>query len=167
MIYPSFLVLGAIGLLPLTLGQGGLVINPKNAALDQVGSHSSSTLIDLSSMVNNRAFAMTPGDANFDGIHSGYPAKYLPESNFTYAGINYMFPQYKASGNDNVLAQGQVITPPQERYSSISMLVAAESAVATGYVNVTYTDNTTSSGPVLVDPFWSWYVIPLLYFGIN
>ncbi|KEQ69052.1 hypothetical protein M436DRAFT_13727, partial [Aureobasidium namibiae CBS 147.97] len=107
-------------------------------------------------LVNNRAFAMTPGDADFDGIHSGYPAQYLPDSNFTYGGVNYIFPQYNESGHDNVLAQGQVITPPQGRYSSISMLVAAESAVATGYVNVTYTDNTTSSGPILVDPFWSW-----------
>ncbi|KAH0267099.1 glycoside hydrolase family 29 protein, partial [Aureobasidium melanogenum] len=149
------LKLAVLGLIPVVLGQGGLVINPKNAGL-QVGSHPSSVPIDLSSMVNNRAFAMTPDDANFDGIHSGYPAQYLPDSNFTYAGINYIFPEYKQSGHDNVLAQGQVITPPQGRYSSISMLVAAESAVATGYVNVTYTDNTTSSGPVLVDPFWTW-----------
>ena len=149
------LKLAVLGFLPLALGQGGLVINPKNAGL-QVGSHPASVPIDLSSMVNNRAFAMTPGDANFDGIHSGYPAQYLPDSNFTYAGINYIFPEYKTSGDDNVLAQGQVVTPPRGRYSSISMLVAAESAVATGYVNVTYTDNTTSSGPVLVDPFWSW-----------
>jgi alpha-L-fucosidase len=149
------LKLAVLGLVPLALGQGGLVINPKNAGL-QVGSHATSVPIDLSALVNNRAFAMTPGDANFDGVHSGYPAQYLPDSNFTYAGINYIFPQYKESGDDNVLAQGQVITPPQGRYSSISMLVAAESAVATGYINVTYTDNTTSSGPVLVDPFWSW-----------
>ncbi|THY27539.1 glycoside hydrolase [Aureobasidium pullulans] len=152
----SSLKLAILGLVPHVFGQGGLVINPKNAGLHQVGSHASSVPIDLSSMLNNRAFAMSPGDADFDGLHSGYPAEFLPESNFTYAGVNYMFPQYKQSGDDNVLAQGQVITPPQGRYSSISMLVAAESAVATGYVNVTYTDNTTSSGPVLVDPFWSW-----------
>ncbi|KAI4720922.1 glycoside hydrolase [Aureobasidium sp. EXF-10727] len=149
------LKLALLGLVPLALGQGGLVINPKNAG-QQVGDHASSFPIDLSTMVNNRAFAMSPGDADFDGIHSGYPAQYLPDKNFTYAGVNYIFPEYKESGDDNVLAQGQVITPPQGRYSSISMLVAAESAVATGYVNVTYTDNTTSSGPILVDPFWSW-----------
>jgi alpha-L-fucosidase len=149
------LSLALLGLVPLAFGQGGLVVNPKNVGL-QVGSRASSVPINLSSLVNNRAFAMTPGDADFDGVHSGYPAQYLPDSNFTYAGVNYMFPQYKDSGNDNVLAQGQVVTPPEGRYSSISMLVAAESAVATGYVNVTYTDNTTTSGPILVDPFWSW-----------
>ncbi|KAI5245920.1 glycoside hydrolase [Aureobasidium subglaciale] len=152
----SYPKLALLGLVPLALGQGGLVINPKNAGLQQAGSHASSVPIDLSGMVNNRAFAMTPGDADFDGIHSGYPAQFLPDSNFTYAGVNYMFPQYKQTGDDNVLAQGQIVTPSQGRYSSISMLVAAESAVATGYVNVTYTDNTTSSSPILVDPFWSW-----------
>ncbi|KAI5193504.1 glycoside hydrolase [Aureobasidium subglaciale] len=152
----SYPKLALLGLVPLALGQGGLVINPKNAGLQQAGSHASSVPIDLSGMVNNRAFAMTPGDADFDGIHSGYPAQFLPDSNFTYAGVNYIFPQYKQTGDDNVLAQGQIVTPSQGRYSSISMLVAAESAVATGYVNVTYTDNTTSSSPILVDPFWSW-----------
>lgn len=112
--------------------------------------------IDISGMTNNRAFAMSPGDANFDGIHSGYPAQYLPESNFTYSGVNYIFPQYERSGNDNVLAQGQVTKPPTGRYFAIHMLAAAETAIATGSVNATYADNTTTSGPVLVDPFWAW-----------
>ncbi|EME45088.1 glycoside hydrolase family 29 protein [Dothistroma septosporum NZE10] len=112
--------------------------------------------MDLSQLTNNRAFAMRPGDADFDGMHSGYPAQYLPPSNFTYSGVNYIFPQYQDSGNDNVLAQGQVIVPPASRYFSIHMLAAAENAIATGTVNVTYADNTTDSGPILVDPFWAW-----------
>ncbi|KAK4502875.1 hypothetical protein PRZ48_006301 [Zasmidium cellare] len=146
-----------LGLVPTALAQGGLVINPKNADDFETGSSSASTItIDISGLVNNRAFAMSPGDANFDGIHSGYPAQYLPGSNFTYSGVNYIFPQYKASGNDNVLAQGQIIMPPKGRYFAIHMLAAAETAIATGSVNATYTDNTTTSGPVLVDPFWAW-----------
>ena len=35
-------------------------------------------------------------------------------------------------------------------------MAAAEQAIATGFVNATYNDNTTTSGPVLVDPFWDW-----------
>jgi alpha-L-fucosidase len=69
-------------LLPLSLAQGGLVVNPKNA--NDGASGISSLPIDLSGLVNNRGFAMSPGDADFDGIHSGYPAQYLPPSNFTY-----------------------------------------------------------------------------------
>ena len=143
----------SLGLLPVALAQGGLVINPRNA---QDGSSATSLPIDLSGLVNNRGFAMTPGDADFDGLHSGYPAQYLPSSNLTYSGVNYIFPQYQQSGNDNVLAQGQVLTPPQDRYFSVHMLAAAESAIATGFINATYADNTTTSGPILIDPFWDW-----------
>ena len=139
---------------PLVVAQGGLVVNPKNA--DDGGSGIASIPVDLSGLVDNRGFAMSPGDANFDGIHSGYPAQYLPPSNFTYGGVNYDFPQYKSSGDDNVLAQGQMLHPDQGRYFSVHMLTAAETAIATGFVNATYSDGSTSSSPVLVDPFWDW-----------
>lgn len=49
-----------------------------------------------------------------------------------------------------------MLKPPQGRYFSVHMLAAAETAIATGFVNATYSDNTTTSGPVLVDPFWDW-----------
>lgn len=144
-----------LSLVPLALGQGGLVVNPKNQNNHE--SHSAGSLpIDISSITNNRAFAKSPGDANFDGIHSGYPAKYLPDRNFTYSGVNYIFPQYRKSGNDNVLAQGQALPVPAGRYFSIHMLAAAETAIATGTVNATYADNSTSSGQVIVDPWWNW-----------
>ncbi|KAK3700557.1 hypothetical protein LTR37_015885 [Vermiconidia calcicola] len=139
---------------PLVLAQGGLVINPKNA--DDGTTGTASIPIDLSQLVNNRGFGMIPGDANFDGIHSGYPAQYLPPANFTYSGVNFVFPQYKESGDDNVLAQGQTIQPPKGRYFSVHMLAAAETAIATGFVNATFSDGTTTSSPVLVDPFWDW-----------
>jgi alpha-L-fucosidase len=80
----------------------------------------------------------------------------MPPSNLTYSGINYIFPQYQQAGNDNALAQGQVLTPASGRYISFNMLAAAETAIATGFVNATYSDNTTSSSPILVDPFWDW-----------
>ncbi|KAK3671938.1 hypothetical protein LTR78_008113 [Recurvomyces mirabilis] len=141
------------GLVPLALGQGGLVINPQKA---DDGTAGNSMPVDLSSLVNNRGFGMSPGDANYDGLHSGYPAQYLPPADLTYSGVKYNFPQYKAAGNDNVLAQGQILTPPKGRYFSVHMLAAAESAIATGSVNATYADNTTSSGPLLVDPVKDW-----------
>lgn len=148
--------LGSLLLLPLALGQGVLVVNPKSANSNEAGAHASSVKIDLSGLVNNRAFAASPGDANFDGIHSGYPAEHLPEADFTYAGTSYDFPQYRQTGDDNVLAQGQVITPPKGRYFSIHMLAAAEMAIATGNITTTYVDNTTTVAPILVDPFWAW-----------
>lgn len=148
-------LLGLLALVPLALAQYSLVVNPKYNAAVANGSVQS-LAIDLEPWVNNRAFAMQPGDADMDGIHSGYPAQFLPSANFSYSGVDFIFPQYKATGNDNVLAQGQIITPPQGRYFSMYMLAAAENAIATGHVNVTYTDGSTHSTPVLIDPFWAW-----------
>ena len=143
-----------LGIVPLALAQSDVLVNPRNGN-DRPGGVASQP-IDLSELVNNRAFAMSPGDANFDTIHSGYPAGSLPPENLTYAGIEYVFPQYREEGDDNVLAQGQIIHPPRGRYFSIQMLAAAETSIAEGFVNATYSDNTTSSGPVLVHPFKDW-----------
>lgn len=89
-------------------------------------------------------------------LPGGYPAQHLPPANFTYNGVNFTFPQYKTIGNDNVLATGQVIQIPPGRYFSVQMLAAAESAQATGFINATYSDNSTTSGPILVDPYYDW-----------
>lgn len=141
-------------LLPFCTAQEGLVINPKNA--DNGGSGGQTIPVDLSDLKDNRAFAMSPGDADFDGIHSGYPAQYLPDSDFTYSGVKYNFPRYQESGNDNVLAKGQILTAEKGRYVSVHMLAAAESAIATGFVNTTYSDNSTASSPILIDPYKDW-----------
>ncbi|KAI9708390.1 MAG: hypothetical protein M1820_004094 [Bogoriella megaspora] len=143
----------ALGLLPGVMSQG--VFNPKNVA--QGSSNNSATVIvDLAVLYNNRAFAMSPGDADFDGAGSSYPAQYLPPPSFVYDGVDFSFPVYQITGNDNVLAQGQVVKVPKGRYHSIHMMAAAETAIATGFINATYSDNSTTSGPVLVDPFWDW-----------
>jgi alpha-L-fucosidase len=73
-----------------------------------------------------------------------------------YNGINYAFPQYKAAGNDNVVALGQTIPVPRGRYFSVQMLAASESGMGSGTVNATYADGTTGSGAVLVPAWWSW-----------
>lgn len=138
----------------LALARAQVIFKPQNA--DNGGSYAPSVPLDLSSLFDNRGFAQKPGDADFDGKHSGYPAQYLPPANFFYAGVNFSFPQYKTSGNDNVLASGQTVQVPRGRYSSVSMLAAAGSAQGTGFVNATYSDNTTTSGPILIDPFWNW-----------
>lgn len=133
----------------------GLVVNPKNSP--GVSGSTASVPIDISSLRNNRGFGLRPDDANFDGIGSSYPAQYLPAENFTYGGVNFIFPQYQDNnGSDNVLAQGQDLNVSSGRYVGVHMLAAAESAIATGYVNATYADGSTTSGPVLVDPFWDW-----------
>lgn len=99
---------------------------------------------------------MGPNDANYDGYGNGYPAQYLPPANFTYAGVNFTFPQYSTTGNDNVIAAGQVLQPEKGRYFAVHMFAAAEYAVATSSIQATYADNTTSTAAVIVDPWWDW-----------
>lgn len=132
-----------------------LLVNPKNNP--GVGGSTASIPIDISSLRNNRGFGMSSNDADLDGTGASYPAQYLPATNFTYGGVDFIFPQYQAgNGSDNVLAQGQALEVERGRYVGVHFLAAAESAIATGFVNASYADGTTTSGPILVDPFWDW-----------
>lgn len=159
--YPLPLQLAAAG---LTMAAGSdltLTVNPKNSP-GAIGSIPSIP-IDISSLRNNRAFSMSPNEANFDGLGSSYPAQFIPAENFTYGGVEFIFPQYQTGNlSDNVLAQGQMLNVTKGRYVGVHLLAAAETAIATGYVNATYADGSTTSGAVLVDPFWNW---PLTYGG--
>lgn len=134
----------------------GLVVNPKSNP--GVRGSTTSLPIDISSLRNNRGFGMEPNDADLDGTGACYPAQFLPPENFTFGGVDFLFPQYQPDkeGNDNVLAQGQALDVAPGRYVGVHLLAAAESAIATGFVNASYADGTTTSVPVLVDPFWDW-----------
>ena len=130
------------------------VFNPKNVASSYNGT--SSFPVDLSALYNNRGLAVKPNDASFDGHGSGYPADSPLPTDFMYNGINFTFPTYKTSGNDNVLAFGQRIQVPRGRYISVQMMASCEKGLASGFINATYSDNSTSSSPVLVPAWWSW-----------
>lgn len=152
-LYP--LPLALVGLAVAAGSDFTLTINPKDSP--GVPGGTISVPIDISSLRNNRAFGKSPNESDFDGTGASYPAQFLPAENFTYGGVEFRFPQYQAGNiSDNVLAQGQMLNVTRGRYVGVHMLAAAESAIATGYVNATYADGTSTSGPVLVDPFWDW-----------
>ena len=149
----------AWSLAPLTVAAGlELVVNPKNRQNSDVPS--SAIPVDISHLRNSRGFGSGPGDADFDERGNAYPAAYLPPEDLTYGGTRYVFPQYQDGGkdSDNVLAEGQILKDelPGGRYSAVYMLAAAETAIATGFVNATYADGSESSRSILVDPFWAW-----------
>jgi alpha-L-fucosidase len=152
-LFPLFMMRLFVSLLAVA-ANAQLIFKPQNA--DHGGSNPISVPINISSLFDNRAFAMRPGDANFDQHGSGYPAEYIPPVTFVYAAVNFSFPQYRASGNDNVISVGQVIQVPQGRYSSVKFLGASDSAQATGFINATYSDGSTTSSAILVQGFWSW-----------
>jgi len=144
-----------LAFLGLHLAEAQLVINPKYGYSSVPGPNPSMPL-DLSSFYNNQAFSMSPDDSSYNQHGTGYPAQYLPPSNLVYGGINYTFPQYKSQTNDNVLALGQTIQIPRGRYFSIQMLASSETGLASGFINATYSDNTTSSSPILVPAWINW-----------
>lgn len=150
-------ILLAVAAFRTAVGQDmGLIVNQRNSP--GVSGSIASLPVDISSLRNNRAFAMVPNDANFDGLGSGYPAQYLPAENFTYGGVDFSFPQYQVNnGSDNVIAEGQALDIPRGRYVSVHMLAAAHHAIAKGYINATYADESTTSGAVLVDPYWAFH----------
>jgi alpha-L-fucosidase len=80
----------------------------------------------------------------------------MPPSTFIYNGVNFTFPQYKAAGNDNMLAAGQIIKVPEGKYLSVQLLAAGETGLAAGFVNGSYADGSVSSGQVLVPAWWTW-----------
>ena len=137
---------------PVALAQ--VIFQPQHAGNSK--NVSRSVPIDLSEHLDNRGFGMQPGDADFDGTNSSYPAAQMPPGHFQYNGFNFNFPQYKAAGNDNVIADGQTINVPEGRYLRVSMLAASEQGLASGMVNATYADGTTATGAVLVPSWWSW-----------
>lgn len=80
----------------------------------------------------------------------------MPPATLMYDGFNFSFPQYKAAGNDNVVADGQRIEVPRGRYVRVAMLAAAESGLAGGTINATYADGSQTAGEVLVPAWWNW-----------
>ena len=64
-----------VALIPVVLPQA--TFNPQNVAQGS-SSNPSAVSLDISTLFNNRGFAMSPGDANFDGIGS----KSVPMSMF-------------------------------------------------------------------------------------
>lgn len=80
----------------------------------------------------------------------------MPPSSFVYNGFNFAFPTYNATGNDNLISDGQTIDIPLGRYLRVSMLAASEQGLASGTVNASYSTGANTTGGILVPSWWSW-----------
>ncbi|KAK6084055.1 alpha-L-fucosidase [Seiridium cupressi] len=137
----------------LSLGQAQ-VLNPLYTSIQYSDVVTKS--LEITSILNNRAFGWTPGDADFDGSQNSYPAQYHPGSNLSYGGVQYHLFGYSNGSNDNFVAQGQILAIPSGRYSSVHVLAAAESGAAGGYITANYTDGSTTSREISAPPWWLW-----------
>ncbi|KAK7931825.1 glycoside hydrolase family 29 protein [Apiospora marii] len=147
-------MLTAVFLATLSSVAAQLVIQPQHR--NNTNEVSRSMPIEIDHLFNNRGFGKVGGDANFDGTGRCYPAEFLPGETLLYDGFNFSFPQYRPSGNDNVISHGQTIDVPKSRYVRVAMLAAAEDGLAEGSVNATYADGSMTPAQVLVPSWWSW-----------
>ena len=145
-------ILTALGLMCQVLGWN-YELDPKDSPNPPSSSYA--VPIDISSLRNNQAFGMTPGEANFDRTFGGYPAKSLPPSNLTLRGVAFDFPQYGGTNStDNVIAEGQELDINPGRYIGFSALVAADVGIVQGIFNATYNDGSTSSSGIISATYW-------------
>ena len=110
----------------------------------------------LSSFFNNKGAGSASGKANFDGSGYAYPANQLPASGQqTLNGVPYLFPNYSANANDNVVALGQSITLPQGQYQQASVLTASSYGPTSGTVTIHYTNGSTSTATLNSSDWYS------------
>ncbi|KAK0448928.1 glycoside hydrolase family 29 protein, partial [Desarmillaria tabescens] len=75
-----------------------------------------STPISLRSLFNNQAASFN-GSADFDGKGSSFDSQFLPSGPYVHDGIIYDLPESWGSGNDNVIADSQVISLPEPTFT--------------------------------------------------
>lgn len=126
-------------------GQQTLITNTPYASLAQAANNVAIT--DESNTA--------PG--NFDGDGDSYSAQALaaagaaPGATVTHNGVAFTWPSTAVGTNDNVVADGQVITLSGQ--GSKLAFLGSEAGATTGTVTVTYTDGTSSTG-TLGFPNW-------------
>jgi alpha-L-fucosidase len=122
--------------------------------VDAAQAATSTTPVSLSSYFNNIGVGSAAGKANFDGSGYAYPASQLPASGQqTLNSVPYLFPNYSANTNDNVVALGQSITLPQGQYQQATFLTASSYGPTSGTVTIHYTNGSTSTA-TLSSPDW-------------
>ena len=131
---------------PVALAQSpydlkNVLLNPKKSPGE--GFQGPTIPLDVSHLRNNKGFGISPGDANFDGNHFGYPGQEMPPSQLSLGGVNFDFAQIGDS--DSVLAQGQSVDVPKGRYIGVQALVAADLGIVEGTFEMSYDDGSTST----------------------
>ncbi|KAF9222359.1 glycoside hydrolase family 29 protein [Gyrodon lividus] len=124
-----------------------------------------STTIALSNLLNNQAASIDGTAGNFDKNGSTYAAEYLPTGPWLFDGITYDLPTSWGSGDDNVIAEGQVVELPDATYVHELHIVYAGDGTDNefnGTFNLNYDDNSVKELPFAGKNWWRW---PILNWG--
>jgi alpha-L-fucosidase len=90
---------------------------------------------------------------DFDGSGYTFPGEVFAAGPITVGGVPYLIGSSAAGATNNVVALGQRITLPTDRYLGLLLLVAAGYGPASGTATVHYADGSTSTA-TLTAPDW-------------
>ncbi|KAF8177465.1 glycoside hydrolase family 29 protein [Mycena galopus ATCC 62051] len=123
--------------------------------------------LPLSALFDNQA-ASADGSADFDGQGSSFDSQYLPPGPWTYDGITYDFPTTWGTGNDNAIANGQVLQLETPTYVHELHMVYSGDASGSAHEFVAnfmlnFADNSTQQLQLYAKNWWRW---PILNWGV-
>ncbi|KAH7929517.1 glycoside hydrolase family 29 protein [Leucogyrophana mollusca] len=140
------------------------------ALLSQLGAANSlvtfpSTEIPLTDFFDNQAASLDGSTGNFDKNGSTFAAQYLPQGPWDYNGITYSLPSTWGQGDDNAIAQGQVVKLLNATYVHELHIVYSGDGTdnefnGTFYLN--YEDNSVKELQFTGKNWWKW---PILNWG--
>ncbi|KAJ7731632.1 glycoside hydrolase family 29 protein [Mycena metata] len=123
--------------------------------------------LDLSSIFDNQA-ASPDGSADFDAHGASFDSQYLPPGPWVYDGITYDFPSSWGHANDNVVANGQVLSLVKPTYVHEFHMVYSGDASGSAHEFVAnfmlnFADNSSQQLQLYAKNWWRW---PILNNGV-
>ncbi|HKS48942.1 MAG TPA: hypothetical protein VJT49_28310 [Amycolatopsis sp.] len=108
--------------------------------------------VDLSSVLDNDDAITSEfyfGDGGFDGTGNTYPAAQLPQTGqLTADGVPFLFTNGSEGSQNNVVATGQTINVPADRYERLHLLGPSDNGNVSSTLIVAYTDGSTAQVPL-------------------
>ncbi|KAJ7609992.1 glycoside hydrolase family 29 protein [Mycena polygramma] len=123
--------------------------------------------LPLSALFDNQA-ASADGSADFDAHGASFDSQFLPSGPWVYDGIPYDFPSTWGEGNDNVVANGQILALERPTYVHELHMVYSGDASGSAHEFVAnfvlnFADNSTQQLQLYAKNWWRW---PILNYGV-
>ncbi|KAH7883390.1 glycoside hydrolase family 29 protein [Phlebopus sp. FC_14] len=124
-----------------------------------------STSIALTALFDNQAASIDGRTGDFNRKGGTYAAEYLPRGPWVFNGITYDLPPTWGSGDDNVIAQGQVVELPNPTFvHELHILYAGDGKddQFNGTFHLNYNDSSVKQLHYTGKNWWRW---PMLNWG--
>ncbi|KAJ6493264.1 glycoside hydrolase family 29 protein [Mycena sanguinolenta] len=123
--------------------------------------------LPLSTLFDNQA-ASADGSTDFDAHGASFDSQYLPPGPWVYDGITYDFPKTWGEGNDNAIANGQILRLDTPTYVHELHMVYSGDASGSAHefvanFELNFADNSTQQLQLYAKNWWRW---PILNWGV-